>query len=135
MRRLIFFMLGARVIQVGELVEGELAVALDGAKQVRFVASIGGQLGKLLHVLKTRGPGVAVAQAASSGELLYTGVKQAREESVLESLMKVANLPKLIFDPAGFDFLLEAAERCRGRVIFLERLECSFSRQHSTLDR
>src|SRR5580692_1768031 len=135
MRRLIFFMLGARVIQVGELVEGELAVALGGAKQVRFIASVGGQLGKLLHVLIACGAGVAVVQAAASGELLYTGVEQAGEESMFESLMKVANLPKLIFDPAGFDFLLEAAERCRGRVIFLERLEGSFSRQHSTLDR
>src|SRR5580700_5795096 len=135
MRWLIFFMLGARVIKVSELVEGEFAVALRGAEQMRFVASVGGQLGKLLHVLMARGRGIPVAQAASSGELLYAGVEQAGEESVLESLMKVADLPKLIFDPAGFDFLLEAAKHSGGRVLLLECLEGSFSRQHSALDR
>ncbi len=48
--------------------------------------------------------------------------------------MKVANFPKLIFDPAGFDFLLEARQRGGGRIIFLQRFESGFRRQHPALD-
>src|SRR5580693_4506309 len=49
--------------------------------------------------------------------------------------MKVANFPKLVFNPAGFDFLLEAAERSGGRIVFLKRFESGFSREHSALNR
>src|SRR5580698_5214384 len=49
--------------------------------------------------------------------------------------MKVANLPKLLFDPAGFDFLLERTECCGRRILFRQRLESSFSSQHAALDR
>src|SRR6202451_1435486 len=82
-----------------------------------------------------RSPGIPVAQAAAAGELLYSGVEQAREESVFESLVEVADLPKLIFDPAGFDFLLETAQRGGRRIIFLQRVEGSFGSQHPALDR
>ncbi len=44
-RRLIFFMLGAGMIEVGEFVEGELAIALCRAKHVCLRASIGGEIG------------------------------------------------------------------------------------------
>ena len=45
-RRLVFFVLGAGVVEVGELVEGKLAVALGGAEQMSFVAAIGGQFAR-----------------------------------------------------------------------------------------
>ncbi len=48
MRRLILFVLGAGMIEVCELVEGELAIAFGGAEQVRFRASVGGQIGDRL---------------------------------------------------------------------------------------
>ena len=48
MRGLIFFVLGAGMIEVGEFVESELAIALGGAEHVRFRASIGGQFGDWL---------------------------------------------------------------------------------------
>ena len=54
MRRLIFFVLGAGVIEVGEFVESKFAVAFGRAEQMRFRAAIGGQVGELLHVLVAR---------------------------------------------------------------------------------
>ena len=46
-RGLIFFVLRARVVEVGELVESELAVALCGAEDVGFGAAVGRQLGQM----------------------------------------------------------------------------------------
>ena len=45
-RRLVFFMLGARVIDVGQLVERQLAVALGSVDHVRFRATVGEATGK-----------------------------------------------------------------------------------------
>src|SRR5208282_3421795 len=53
---------------------------------------------------------------------------------MLESLMKVADFPKLVFDPTGFDFLLEPAQHSGGRIVFLQRFESSFGCQHAALD-
>src|SRR5438128_1932103 len=104
--RLIFFMLGTRVTEVGELVEGELAVAFERTEQARFVAAVSRQHGELLHALITGGGGIAVAQAAPAGELLKSGMEHSGPESVLEALMEVTDLPEFAFDPACFDFLL-----------------------------
>src|SRR2546426_2471938 len=100
MRGLIFFMLRTRVIKIGELVDGELAVAFGVAEQRSFVAAIRGKHGQFLHALIARGRWIAVTQAASAGNLLQTGMQHSPPESVLEALMEVANLPQLIFDPA-----------------------------------
>src|ERR1039458_387641 len=54
MRRLILFVLGPGMIEVGEFVEGELAIALRGAKHMCFRASVGGQIGDWLQVLVPR---------------------------------------------------------------------------------
>ena len=42
MRRLIFFVFGAGVVEVGELVDHELAVALGRPEQMGFGAAVGG---------------------------------------------------------------------------------------------
>src|SRR5438105_12911171 len=78
--RLIFFMLGARVVKISELVEGEFAVALGRSKQMSFIAAIRRQLGKLLHALVTGHSGIAIVQAASAGDLLNAGVEQSGPE-------------------------------------------------------
>ena len=80
-RGLVFLVLGAGVIEVGELVEGQLAVAFGGTEQMRFGAAVGGQVGELASWLV---PGVSrdsVAQAASAGDLLQAGVEHARATS------------------------------------------------------
>src|SRR5579862_715443 len=43
-RRLVLFMLGAGVVKVGELVEGQLAVAFGGTDEIGFSATIRRQL-------------------------------------------------------------------------------------------
>ena len=47
------------------------------------------------------------AHAASTAELLYARVDHAAPEAVLESLMEVAHLPQLFFDPAVFNTSLK----------------------------
>ena len=51
---LVFFVLGAGVIEVGEFIESQFAIAFGRAEQVSFVAAVRRQPGKLLQVLVAR---------------------------------------------------------------------------------
>ena len=73
-------------------------------------------------------------ETAAARDLLESGVEHAGAESVLESLMEVANLPEFVFDPAGLDFRLECRERRGGEVIFHQRVEGGFGGEHAALD-
>ena len=55
MRRLVLFVLRAGVVEVGQLVEGQLAIAFGRAEQMGFVAAVRGQFGQLLQMLISRG--------------------------------------------------------------------------------
>ena len=58
----------------------------------------------------------------------------AARKTMLESLMEVADLPQLIFDPTGFDSLC-VLPHGRGReIVALHRVESCFGRQHAALD-
>ena len=59
MRRLVLFVFRAGVVEVGELVESQLAIAFGRTEQVGFVAAVRGQLGEFLQVLISRGGGIA----------------------------------------------------------------------------
>src|SRR5882672_1960056 len=50
-RGLVLFVLGAGVIEVGKLVESQLAIAFRGAEEMRLVAAIRGQFAEFLQVL------------------------------------------------------------------------------------
>src|ERR1700722_2015533 len=108
MRRLVFFMLGTGVIEIGKFVEREFAVAFGGSKQVRFGPSIREQLRQLTHVLVSGFRRISIAQAPSAGDHLQSRVKHARIHSPLKPLMQVAHLPQFFFDPAGFNLFLES---------------------------
>src|SRR5262249_9961258 len=109
MRRLVLFVLCAGVVQISELVEGELSIPFEGAQQVSLGAPVGWKFAELVHMLVARLRPVAVAQSASAGELLQSGVEQACPHTIFESLVKVARLPELLLDPAIFHALLERA--------------------------
>ena len=64
-RGLIFFMLRARVVEIGQFVESEFAVALCRPKDVGFRAAIRRQLGQLLHVLIPGSVWIARVEAAA----------------------------------------------------------------------
>src|SRR5437868_6251657 len=85
-------------------------------------------------MLMARGSGVAVAQAAAAGKLLQPGVKQASEETALETLVEIPDLPQFCFDPAGFNSLLKITQGRSRRIVLRQSLEGRFSGQHSTLD-
>src|ERR1700678_151366 len=112
MRRVILFVLGTGVIEIGEFVEGQFAVALGRAEQTRFWASVGGQIGKWLQFLVPRVRGYAVAESTIE-KFLQDGVDHAGGHAVFESLVEVAHRPQLIMDPTGFDAPLKLAESCR----------------------
>src|SRR5579863_135535 len=92
--RLVFFVMGRGVVDVGELIESQAAVGLYAL--VRRI----GELSEVLHALVAGTRAVARADAASAGQELERAVHRARPESVLESLMVVAHLPQLVFHPA-----------------------------------
>ncbi len=99
------------MIEVGEFVEGELAVALCRAKRVCFRASIGREIGERLQVLVPSMRWHAVVKAAVKN-FLESSVEHSGDHAMLESLVKVAHRPELVFNPTGFDALLELAEGC-----------------------
>src|ERR1700738_5079294 len=101
MRRLIFFVLRARVIKVSELVERQLAIAFGRAEQASFLAAVGRQVTQLFHARVSGSSRIAVAQAASAGELLDAGVEHPAPETVFEPLVKISHLPEFFFDPAA----------------------------------
>src|SRR5438045_1993950 len=77
---------------------------------------------------------IALAQSATAGALLQAGMNHAAQAAMLESLMKVADLPKLIFDPTSCDSLC-VLPHSRGReIVALHRVESCFGRQHAALD-
>ena len=51
MRGLVFFMLGAGVVEIGQLVEGQFTVAFHWADQVSFISAVGWKIGQFFHVL------------------------------------------------------------------------------------
>src|SRR5207237_4692077 len=69
-RGLVFFMPGAGMIEVGKFVECKFAIALKWTDQMSFRATVSGQLSQPLHVHIARSGSSAIAQAASSGDLL-----------------------------------------------------------------
>ncbi len=135
MRRLIFFVLRTRVIQIGELVERKLAIAFRGTEQVSLGASVGRKFSELAHVFVSGFCRIAVAQAAAASDHLQRGVEHAGVESVFKTLVHVAHFPELFFDPAGFDFFLKLAEHRGRRIIFLQRFESRLGSEHAALDR
>src|SRR5690349_20852426 len=80
-RGLVFLVLGAGVVEVGELVESELAIAFGVVQQVGVGAAVGGQLRQLLHARMSRSGSIPSVQAATAGELLQAGVNHAVPKS------------------------------------------------------
>src|SRR5450432_1568417 len=98
------------MIKIGELIERQLSVAFCRTKKVRFPSTIGRQISELLHARGSRSCGIPISQPAPSRDLLQSSMKHACPKAVLESLVKVAYLPKLFFDPTTFHTLLKVSE-------------------------
>src|SRR5215472_2327273 len=76
-RRLVLFVLRRGVIDVGQLVEGELPVALCRTNNVRRGAAISRKIRQILHPLVTCMVAVVSAQPAAAANLLNPGVKHS----------------------------------------------------------
>src|SRR5882762_8985914 len=102
-RWLVFLVLGAGVVEVGELVEGELAVAFGVAEQMLFGTAVDWERCQRPEVFVAGVRGVTSVEAAAEGDLLEGSVDEARVKALLEALMKIADLPKFFPDPALID--------------------------------
>src|SRR5262249_14957551 len=99
------FMLGAGVVEVGELVERELAVASSFAQKLRALAvgRVARQFIEMLQFSMPRFGRIARVQTATAGKLLQRGVQHAWNQAVFGALMEVAHLPELLANPAALD--------------------------------
>src|ERR1700730_11751260 len=100
-----------------------------------FRPSLGRKLCELAHVLMSSLSGIPVVQTASSRNQLQRGVEHASVESVLESLVRVADLPEFVFDPAGVDLFLVLAQSRGGRIVLPQSFERGLCGKHATFDR
>ncbi len=94
MRGLIFLVLGAGVVEVGELVEGQLAVALGPAGDLLGLIPAG-SLGQGAHARVAGVGAIALAEPAAAGDLLQRGVGHALHQAALESLVEIAHRVQL----------------------------------------
>ena len=129
MARLVFLVMGAGVIDVGELVEGEPAVGLRLLGRRRI------SLRELLHPLVSCPGRIACAPAAPSGYVLQRAVNCARPEAVLEPLMEIPHFPELILHPARAPAPFEFSKRASRRVAGAQGFENRFGGKHSRLHR
>src|ERR1700730_2236713 len=107
MTGLIFFVARAGVIYVRQTVKGQFAVTLKAfwlALRSAHCRAI-----ELFVGLVARMSAHGIDEAAASGNELQAGVEQSREQTMLEGLMKIANLPKLFFDVALLHFFWKCA--------------------------
>src|SRR5207249_3479231 len=77
---------------------------------------------------------ISLTHSAAARDLLQAGMDHAAQESMLESLMEVADFPKLFFDPTGFDSFRVLPNRGGRKIVALHRFEGCFRRQHAALD-
>ena len=125
MAGLIFFVARAGVIDVGEAIEGEFAVAFETLGR--------GMAIDLVIVLVAGFDAHRIDEAATAGDELQAGVEEAAVESVFEGLVEIADGPEFFLDVACFDFFREGAERFRGSVAGFQRFENGFGGEHAGL--
>ena len=121
MAGLIFFVARAGVVDVGEAIEGEFAVAFE---------AFGGGAAVDFFVVFVAGVDVHwIDQAAAAGDLLKSAEEEPAVEAVFEGLMKIANGAELFFYVALIDFLGEGAECFCGGVAGFQGLRKWFRRR------
>src|SRR5213595_2463037 len=107
------------MIKIGELVECYLAITFSWPDERGFSTTVRREIAQLLHVRVTGTARIAIAHTASGGELLQCRMKHSAPEAMFKALMKIADFPKLIFDPTVFNPGLKSAEGCGRKISFL----------------
>src|SRR5689334_4045076 len=115
------------MIEVGQLVECELAVAFRISDQMSFRPTVWSQILQLFHACITRCRLIAISDATAAGDLLKASVNHAAPESLFEALVEVPNLPEFFLDPTALDSILKLPQRRDGEILLLQGIECCFS--------
>src|SRR6266567_7885632 len=111
------------MIKIGELVESQRSIAFGIPEQMTFRAAVGRQVTQVLHSRVPGRPRIAIAQAASAGQLLDARVERPAPEAAFKALMKIAHFPEFVFDPARFNFFLKHTQSRGREVVLYQRLE------------
>src|SRR6202162_3511070 len=109
------------MIYVRQTVEGQFAVALEALwivlRSVRRRAVeffVGFVAGMVAH---------GIDEAAATRNELQASLEQPRDQTMLEGLMEIADLPQLFFDVALLDFLGKRAQHFCRRVPSFQRVK------------
>src|SRR5215467_6239359 len=103
MAGLVLLVARAGMIDVGEAIESEFAVALEAFGRVAAVYFFVGFV-TLMHPH-------GIDQATPARDLLKRCMKKSAKHAVLKRLVEIADLPKLFFDVALFDLSGKSAQR------------------------
>src|SRR5438445_10599502 len=87
---------------------------------------------ELAHMLMSSLSGIPVVQTVSSRNKLQRSVEHASLESVLESLVHVADFPEFVLDPAALDFFLVLAQSRRGGLALTQGFKRALCGTHAT---
>src|ERR1700722_12929536 len=120
MTGLVFFVTRTGVIDVRQTVKGQFAVALEAFWLALRIARC-----RAIEFFVSLVAGViaqGIDEPAPARNELQAGLKQSRDQAMLEGLMEIANFPQFFFDVALLDLLREYAQRFRGRVSGFQRL-------------
>src|SRR5207237_9621344 len=92
---LILFVARSGMIDVGEAIESQFAIALETfGRRAAVDLFVGFVAGVRAH---------GINQAAATGDLLERGVNESGKHPVREGLVKIANVPELFFDVTLLD--------------------------------
>src|SRR5580704_16476853 len=124
---LIFLMARAGMVDVGEAVEGELAVTFVAQRLIDEMRGAVAFFVFLVARLAEHG----VDQAATAGNELQAGLNETGNEAAVKGLMEIANFPQFFFDPAFIELARVGGEDgCRG-VAFAEGFVNGFGGEHA----
>src|SRR5262249_31706724 len=109
MWRLIFVVFGARTVNIGDFIEGQLVVVFRRPSLRNVVGGFREAVEdvQLAQVLVTGLDAQVSEQSEASGRVLQTGLDQPPSSPVAERLMEIADFVKLIVDVALFDQLVK----------------------------
>ena len=103
MAGLVFFVAGSGMVDVGEPIESELAIASEAFGRKPAVDFFVG----FVAWMRPHG----IGQAPAARDLLKRGVKKSAKHPVLKRLMEIAHTPEFFLDVALLDFFRERAQR------------------------
>src|ERR1700719_1704376 len=133
MTGLVFFVARAGMIDIGQTVKGQYAIALKAFRLA--LRSAGRRVIALFVGVIASMRAHAIDESPPTGNELQAGLEEPRDQTMLERLVEIADFPQLFFDVALLDFFGKRTQRFRGGVAGFEGVENCFRREHAAFHR